>query len=576
MMKNKQKQLLLLFLLSGIGYYFAIYLPKKQALVKKSTKTPQQLQREINKKTREEAIANIEKLAQQEIIFSPLMEKDIQKFIKKISKSSEEDISLIEREAINFITKKKHKRQGLHWLREPNNWADKKLEILQQDFNNSWNQFCSIVNPYEKSENEPKKCVFGASYKIKFPPLLWNELNEAQKKHEKVEELKLRSEVDNYTFNPKIDNWYDKALIDPMRGDRDRSNFDNNATLYGAPRTGKSIIVEKLAYNADRYPLVVIQGSALTPTINDQKCGIDNFKKFIYAICDINNTLIDDFGIEINEESGEPPYIFFIDEANQVSENTFARKSSGLIFLKECMGSDDYKRNESHNLWIVATNHLSEIDEAVYQPGRLANQLNFSWTIGKFKEYATDAGIINDFPSHWENASLSEEDNKYLNRFNIIHFEESFLGRKINGASIDNAISFWNMFIKNEENKKILPEEKEEVIINEETGETEEVIKQKGIQLGEFLQFFWQKFDGGELWDREFDAKFVNPREPKMTETVINASNHISNTLDIRLKELNKSNDGVLSEMKASNSTFHENFNKHMEQLCTLLSEIKN
>jgi hypothetical protein len=95
---------------------------------------------------------------------------------------------------------------------------------------------------------------------------------------------------------------------------------------------------------------VVIQGSALTPTINDQKCSIDNFKKFIYTICDINNTLVDDFGLERNPESGEPQYIFFIDEANQVSENTFARKSSGLTFLKECMGSDNYKANESHNL----------------------------------------------------------------------------------------------------------------------------------------------------------------------------------------------------------------------------------
>ncbi|CAG8669624.1 3491_t:CDS:2, partial [Paraglomus brasilianum] len=76
----------------------------------------------------------------------------------------------------------------------------------------------------------------------------------------------------------------------------------------------------------------------------------------------------DEFSFEINPESGEPQYILFIDEANQVSENTFARKSSGLTFLKECMGSDNYKKNESHNLWIIATNHLSEIDEAVYQP----------------------------------------------------------------------------------------------------------------------------------------------------------------------------------------------------------------
>jgi hypothetical protein len=29
-----------------------------------------------------------------------------------------------------------------------------------------------------------------------------------------------------------------------------------------------------------------------------------------------------------------------------------------------------------------------------------------------------------------------------VNRFNIIHFEESFLGKKVDGSSIDDAVSF--------------------------------------------------------------------------------------------------------------------------------------
>jgi len=632
--KKKTKQLFLLLMLAGGGYYFFLHLPSKRKKAKEEIKMLLENNSSINlneldsnlwrnkenyeayldncylssqinlfmremknaikeqiikkqgksiEELRKEVITNIENFAQRETKFNPLLEKDLKKFYKRIRQASNEDIFIIEQEAISFITEQKQKRQGLHWLRTPHNWADKKIIELEQDFTNAWNQYCTIVNPNNESEREPRKCIFGASYKIKFPPSLWNELTEEQKNNKKAEELKLREEVENYTFNPKIDNWYDKVLVDPIRGERDKSKIDNNATLYGAPRTGKSIIVEKLTYQADKYPLVVIQGSSLTPNLNDQKCTIDNFKKFIYTVCDINNALVDEFSLERNPDNGEPQYIFFIDEANQVSENTFAKKSSGLTFLKECTGSDDYKNNESHNLWIIATNYLSEIDEAVYQPGRLANQLNFSWTLGKFKEYAEDAGIYYDFPQHWQNTnSLSKEDNKWVNRFNIIHFEESFLGKTIGGKKIENGIPFWDKFINNPDNKEILEEIKEEatdkedkVITDEKTGKPKEIIKQKGIQLGEFLEFFWQKFDSGELWDEKFDFKFTNPREPKIEKVTEEIGTNIQQTLDIRLKEMEKTSSEILSEMKASNSAFHENFNKAVERISSLLSEIR-
>ncbi|CAJ0762006.1 17002_t:CDS:2 [Entrophospora sp. SA101] len=113
------------------------------------------------------------------------------------------------------------------------------------------------------------------------------ELSEEQKTHTKAEELKLRDEVKDYKFN-------------------------NNALFYGAPRTGKSVMAEKLAYEANKYPLVVIQGSALTP--------------------------LDDFGFE-REENGEVKYILFIDEANQINTSTLLQEPTKLTFLKECMGA---------------------------------------------------------------------------------------------------------------------------------------------------------------------------------------------------------------------------------------------
>ncbi|CAI2188240.1 17275_t:CDS:10 [Funneliformis geosporum] len=377
---------------------------------------------------RKEVINNIENFAQREIKFNSLLEKDLKKFCKRIKQAPNEDIFVIEQEAISFITEQKHRRQ---------------------------------------------------------------------------------------------------VLVDPVRGERDKSKIDNNATLYGAPRTGKSIIVEKLTYQADIYPLVVIQGSSLTPNLNDQKCTIDNFKKFIYTVCDINNSLVDEFGLERNPESGEPQYIFFIDEANQVSENTFVKKSSGLTFLKECTGSDDYKNNESHNLWIIATNYLSEIDEAVYQPGRLANQLNF--------KYAEDAGIYYDFPQHWQNTN-----------------------------SLDK-------FIANSDNKEILEEIKEKAtgkdgkeIIDEKTKKPKEIIQQKGIPLGEFLEFFWQKFDSGEF-----------PREPKIEKVAKEIGTNIQQTLDIRLKEIEKTSDEVLKDKNMTQQQLITKIKKKIEEIQQLINNYK-
>ncbi|CAJ0649479.1 14911_t:CDS:2 [Entrophospora sp. SA101] len=119
------------------------------------------------------------------------------------------------------------------------------------------------------------------------------DIKEKQKTHTKAEELKLRDEVKDYKFN-------------------------NNALFYGAPRTGKSVMAEKLAYEANKYPLVVIQGSALTP--------------------------LDDFGFE-REENGEVKYILFIDEANQINTSTLLQEPTKLTFLKECMGEKEDQGN---------------------------------------------------------------------------------------------------------------------------------------------------------------------------------------------------------------------------------------
>src|SRR5437764_752351 len=137
--------------------------------------------------------------------------------------------------------------------------------------------------------------------------------------------------------------------MNPIRGERDpNTKLDNNALFYGAPRTGKSVMAEKLTYEADIYPLIVIQGSSLTPRKVDYDAGINPLGKFIFTLCDIDYTLTDNFNFQ-REANGEVRYILFIDEANQITTSTLLSKSTELTFLKECMGSDN-RINESKNL----------------------------------------------------------------------------------------------------------------------------------------------------------------------------------------------------------------------------------
>jgi len=42
-----------------------------------------------------------------------------------------------------------------------------------------------------------------------------------------------------------------------------------------------------LAYEADKYPLVIVKGLALTPKLPDQKCNIAVAEKFFFTIADI-------------------------------------------------------------------------------------------------------------------------------------------------------------------------------------------------------------------------------------------------------------------------------------------------
>ncbi|CAI2187227.1 8989_t:CDS:2 [Funneliformis geosporum] len=220
-----------------------------------------------------------------------------------------------------------------------------------------------------------------SDYNIHFPPYLWNKLSNEQQKLAKS-----------------------KVVSNPVRGKQDpTTEKDNNALLYGAGGTGKTSIVRKLTYNANRYPLIEIKGPSLTPRKEDYSNGIDPLNKFVFTLCDIENTLEDDYGFR-RETNGEIRYILFVDEADNVCSNTaLPTEYTRLIFLKSCMEGIS-KESQSQNLWFITNsdtrkqlNEEKVVDdkgeEKITKKGiQVGEMLEFFWRLFDSKQLANFTG----------------------------------------------------------------------------------------------------------------------------------------------------------------------------------------
>lgn len=208
------------------------------------------------------------------------------------------------------------------------------------------------------------------------------------------------------------------------------------------------------------------------------------------------------------------------------------------------------KSAQSQNLWIFATNYLHLIDKPVYRPGRLSNPLDFSWTLGDFKHYCTDEGIFSHWPQHWAKLdTLPNEDNQWVNRFNTMSFKADFL-------------PFWHDFIRHPDTIKELVEE------SELDDKGQEIITKKGIQLGEFLEFFWRLFDSKQL--HNFTGKFIKPNKPKLEELIPN----ITEAIDFRLKELSNHLKEINAQLTFQEQNYTTALTGNIDGMTMILKEI--
>ncbi|CAH1765999.1 15199_t:CDS:10, partial [Entrophospora sp. SA101] len=102
-----------------------------------------------------------------------------------------------------------------------------------------------------------------------------------------------RSAVYKIHFPPALQENYEKAKEAEIDCTPDSDKKDNSALFYGAPGTGKTATIKNVCVKANKYPVVEIKGSALTPNKEDQESGLLPLKKFQYTITFATNYLND-------------------------------------------------------------------------------------------------------------------------------------------------------------------------------------------------------------------------------------------------------------------------------------------
>lgn len=480
-MKNKhQKQLLLMSLLVGAGYYFFIHLPEEEERKKAEQKLRNQ---QTNNKTPEQLKKEREKDAWQ---------------------------------------------KGRIWELPAKNWADKIIAEKRSSLTKEYQKDASWFPDGDR--NSKFKFSRSAPYKIFFPPSLREYYENGKSRSSIKDKCYLVDKKEDLILSDEINSWVERTIKDPTRGNFE-NGLGNNALFYGAPGTGKTATMKNICARADKYPLVVILGSNLTPTESDQSAEILPLQKFAYTISELEWVLEKECGMQ-REDNGEVRYMLFVDEANQISNNSLIFQPNQLKILKDCLEGVD-KKESSKNLWTFATNHRDQVEKATFRKGRLSNPLDFTWNWKIFKDHCERNNV--NLPERWEEeGQLTPEEEKWLAEFNIDVFDRYFLG---DDEDEPNRKPFWNLFIEENPDAKYIPKSKQKDSGNEEWGDDEEIQEEKEveIEIGEFLEFFWHI---KEKYSTSFDGKYKSAKK-----------NTIEIILETRLSELIKTTDSKLNKI---------------------------
>lgn len=534
--KKQQQQLLLILLLAGAAayYYFMIYLPEEET---------KQWENEIQKKLDKVKSLKVDDYGQittllgtcQGFLLWNTTGSETQKIALQNKKGSLEGAIkwLKENQLTSEKLENEHYRKGRIWDLPIKNWADKKLRDISGTLVTAYQEEVNLFPDGDKNPNFHFSRT--ASFTIYFPPSLKEHYENGMEAGETNCEM-LKGKEDLVLSNDIV-NWYKNTLTDPIRGQDDH---ENNALFYGMTRTGKSATVKNLCWEANKYPLIKIEGSSLTPRL---KVAMNVLEKFQYTISYLEWTLEKTYGFE-REPNGEIRYVLFVDECNQISNNAAFFESNKLQFVKECIeGNKSSRKGETDNLWIMATNHLEQIEEAVYQKGRLSNKLSFSWTWSEFKKICEKAGILSQIPQRWKDVgSLIEEEDKWVKKFNIPIFYKDFLGD--DSQDLEKP-KFWNLFITNQPDAILETEEDETDDDGKPTGQKVKI----EIEIGEFLEYFWNLYESGNV--KNYKGEFESLKQVKTEEVLESTLPSIDDSLVRSSNELNQSLENLRQEIEA-------------------------
>jgi hypothetical protein len=532
--KQQQQGLLLVLLAAGATYYyFMIFLPEEER---------KKLEAEIEEKL--DKVKKIKKDDYDNITTSLitlqgyLSWKDSTEIKKMALKNKKEALdSAIEWLKKNQLTTEKveneNYRKGKIWELPIRSWADKKIKSAAGALVSEYQEEINLFPDGDKHPNF--RFSRTAAYEIYFPPSLQEHYEEGIKNKET--NCSMLKGKEDLVLSEDIIAWYKNTVANPVRGEIGKG--EANALFYGMTRTGKSATVKNLCFEANKYPLVKIDGSSLTPRIKS-KLKVD--EKFYYTISELEWTLEKTYGFE-REANGEIPYILFVDECNQISNNSLTFDPNHLRFVKDCIeGNKSSRSKETNNLWIMATNHLDQIEEAVYQSGRLSNKLSFSWTWSEFKKICEKAGIIGQIPNRWIDAVLTSEEDKFVKKFNIPIFYKDFLG---DDPQQPGKPKFWNLFITN--NPDAIYETEEDEVDDDDKPTGRKVTEE--IEIGEFLEYFWDLQESGNI--KNYKGGFESLKQTK-TEDVLDANlPEMSDLLAQSSNLLNQSLENLRQEIEA-------------------------